>query len=112
MKHLRKNKLQVYCTLQQVSFPDHYDFFFYVVWTELLSTLWTHLLIALRPMWKWLLHKVSGKCELLRITYEEQPGVKQTKRIGRKFHYIIPSLPSSISFLSILSWLLVYHSFI
>lgn len=28
MKHLRKNKLQVYCTLQQVSFPDHYDFFF------------------------------------------------------------------------------------
>ncbi|PVD35075.1 hypothetical protein C0Q70_06356 [Pomacea canaliculata] len=32
-------------------------------------------------MWKWLLHKVSGKCELLRITYEEQPGVKQTKRI-------------------------------
>ena len=53
------------------------------VFTELFTTLWAQLFVWLRPMFKWLLHKVSGKCELLRITYEEQPGAKQTKRIGQ-----------------------------
>ncbi|XP_076446796.1 ELMO domain-containing protein 1-like [Babylonia areolata] len=54
-----------------------------MVFTEYLATLWTQFLVFARPMLKWLLHKVSGKCELLRITYEEQPGTTQTKRIEK-----------------------------
>ncbi|BFZ14495.1 hypothetical protein BsWGS_17534 [Bradybaena similaris] len=37
--------------------------------------------VLLRPMLKWLLRKVTGKCELLRVTYEEGDYVERTKRI-------------------------------
>ncbi|KAK7097334.1 ELMO domain-containing protein 1-like isoform X2 [Littorina saxatilis] len=54
-----------------------------MVFSELIASLWTQLLVLLRPMLKWILRKVTGKCQLLRITYEEQPGSKQTKRIEK-----------------------------
>ena len=59
--------------------------YFVSVLSEILTTLWTQLLVFLRPMLKWMLRKVTGKCELLRITYEDpQSGAKQTKRIGKE----------------------------
>jgi len=39
-------------------------------------------------MWKWVLRKWSGQCELLRITYENQKGAKRTKYIGKFYLYI------------------------
>lgn len=45
---------------------------------------WSALFFFLiRPMWKWVLRRVTGKCELLRITYEERKGAKRTLRIER-----------------------------
>jgi len=34
--------------------------------------------LTLHSMWKWIIHKVTGRCELLRIQYEEQPGAYRT----------------------------------
>jgi len=38
-------------------------------------------LVILRPMLKWVLRSVTGKCELLRITYEEVDKAKRAQRI-------------------------------
>ena len=38
--------------------------------------------LTLHSMWKWIIHKVTGRCELLRIQYEEQPGSYRTVKTG------------------------------
>jgi len=48
--------------------------FVYEWWIRLYFT-------VLRPMLKWFIRNVTGKCELLRITYEEQDKAKRAKRI-------------------------------
>ncbi|XP_046344469.1 ELMO domain-containing protein 2-like [Haliotis rufescens] len=50
---------------------------------ELWTSLWCHLYFLARPMIKWILRKVTGKCELLRITYGESAGAGRTKRIEK-----------------------------
>lgn len=39
------------------------------------------LYIYLRPMFKWIIRRVTGKCELLRITYQYPQGASRTKYI-------------------------------
>lgn len=52
--------------------------------TEWVSNAWTALYFFLvRPMWKWVLRKYTGKCELLRISYQYGDGAKRTKSIER-----------------------------
>ncbi|XP_050417714.1 ELMO domain-containing protein 2 [Patella vulgata] len=54
------------------------------MWSELWSNLWSSIFFSiLRPMLKWILRRVTGKCELLRITYEENHGSQRTKRIEK-----------------------------
>jgi len=53
-------------------------------------------------MFKWILHKVKGQCELLRIQYEEQPGYSRTQRTGQLVVGIV-FLPLSLSLLLSLS---------
>ena len=49
-----------------------------------LQNAWTTLFFSLIwPMWKWILRRATGKCELLRITYEEPKGAKRSLRIGK-----------------------------
>ncbi|XP_022326725.1 ELMO domain-containing protein 2-like [Crassostrea virginica] len=49
-----------------------------------LQNAWTTLFFSLIwPMWKWILRRATGKCELLRITYEEPKGAKRSLRIER-----------------------------
>ncbi|XP_005095322.1 ELMO domain-containing protein 2 isoform X2 [Aplysia californica] len=56
--------------------------------TDWLHEWWTKLyFVLLRPMLKWLLRHVTGKCELLRITYEESDRVSRTKRIESSLNY-------------------------
>lgn len=51
----------------------------------MLQALWTHLLAAvyvyLRPMFKWIIRRITGKCELLRIAYQYPTGAARTKYI-------------------------------
>ncbi|OWF37266.1 ELMO domain-containing protein 2-like [Mizuhopecten yessoensis] len=52
--------------------------------TEWLGNAWTALYFFLvRPMWKWVLRKYTGRCELLRICYQYDEGAKRTKSIER-----------------------------
>lgn len=52
--------------------------------SDWLQNAWTTLFFYLiRPMWKWVLRRATGKCELLRITYEERKGAKRTLKIER-----------------------------
>ncbi|XP_060083462.1 ELMO domain-containing protein 2-like [Ylistrum balloti] len=52
--------------------------------TEWLGNAWTALYFYLvRPMWKWVLRKYTGQCELLRISYQYDEGAKRTKRIEK-----------------------------
>lgn len=54
------------------------------MWTDYLHQTWVAFFFCvLRPMWKWVLRKWSGQCELLRITCENQKGAKRTKYIER-----------------------------
>ncbi|ESO93809.1 hypothetical protein LOTGIDRAFT_209335 [Lottia gigantea] len=54
------------------------------MWSELWANLWSSIFFTLfRPMLKWILRLVTGKCELLRITYEENAGSQRTKRIEK-----------------------------
>ncbi|XP_013380634.1 ELMO domain-containing protein 2 isoform X1 [Lingula anatina] len=41
----------------------------------------------LHPMLKWLLRKVTGKCELLRISYGEQVGAPRTRAIEKSLKH-------------------------
>lgn len=55
------------------------------MFSDWLQNAWTTLFFYLiRPMWKWVLRRATGKCELLRITYEERKGAKRTLKIGIK----------------------------
>lgn len=47
------------------------------LWGSLLATIYFYL----RPMFKWILRRVTGKCELLRIIYQYPPGTQQTKYV-------------------------------
>lgn len=51
----------------------------------MLPALWTGLLVTLyaffRPVIKWVIHRVTGKCELLRITYQYPSGATRTRNI-------------------------------
>lgn len=40
-------------------------------------------------MWKWIVHKVTGRCELLRILYDEQPGALRTLKTGECCHTLV-----------------------
>lgn len=52
--------------------------------TEWLGNAWTALYFFLiRPMWKWVLRKYTGRCELLRISYEYDAGAQRTKSIEK-----------------------------
>ncbi|XP_067663128.1 ELMO domain-containing protein 2-like [Haliotis asinina] len=53
------------------------------MWPEIWTSLWCQLYLLARPMIKWILRKVTGKCELLRITYDEDPGAGRTKKIEK-----------------------------
>lgn len=48
------------------------------LWASVLATLYVYL----RPMLKWLIRRVTGKCELLRVTYQYPAGALRTKGIG------------------------------
>ncbi|KAH3835163.1 ELMO domain-containing protein 2-like [Dreissena polymorpha] len=47
------------------------------LWTGLLACLYSNL----RPMFKWALRWATGKCELLRLSYQHSPGALRTKSI-------------------------------
>ncbi|KAK3579958.1 hypothetical protein CHS0354_033476 [Potamilus streckersoni] len=49
--------------------------------TELFGSVWARLFFLLRPMLKWVLNRVTGKCELLRITYQYSQGAERTHNI-------------------------------
>ncbi|XP_033743760.1 ELMO domain-containing protein 2-like [Pecten maximus] len=52
--------------------------------TEWLGNAWTALYFFLvRPMWKWVLRKYTGRCELLRLSYQYDEGAKRTKSIEK-----------------------------
>jgi hypothetical protein len=54
------------------------------MWSDWFQNAWTTLFFSIiRPMWKWILRRATGKCELLRISYEERQGAKRTLRIER-----------------------------
>ncbi|KAL4230242.1 ELMO domain-containing protein 1 [Mactra antiquata] len=50
---------------------------FPAIWASLLASLY----IYLRPMFKWIIRRVTGKCELLRISYQYPNGAARTKYI-------------------------------
>ncbi|KAF6022642.1 ELMOD1 [Bugula neritina] len=50
---------------------------------KLIAVIGQFLVLHAWPMFKWILHKVKGQCELLRIQYEEQPGYSRTQRTER-----------------------------
>ena len=52
------------------------------LWASLVATLY----IYLRPMIKWIIRRVTGKCELLRITYQYPNGAARTKYVGNVFY--------------------------
>ncbi|XP_045203580.2 ELMO domain-containing protein 2-like [Mercenaria mercenaria] len=47
------------------------------LWASLVATLY----IYLRPMFKWIIRRVTGKCELLRIVYQYPNGAARTKYV-------------------------------
>lgn len=47
------------------------------LWASLVATLYVYL----RPMFKWIIRRVTGKCELLRITYQYPNGAARTKYV-------------------------------
>ncbi|XP_060581413.1 ELMO domain-containing protein 2-like [Ruditapes philippinarum] len=47
------------------------------LWASLVATLYVYL----RPMFKWIIRRVTGKCELLRITYQYPKGAARTKYV-------------------------------
>ncbi|XP_064638000.1 ELMO domain-containing protein 2-like [Lineus longissimus] len=52
------------------------------MWQAVLYNAWHCLFFFLvRPMFKWVVRKVSGRCELLRITYNEPVGASRTHNI-------------------------------
>ncbi|XP_064608499.1 ELMO domain-containing protein 2-like [Liolophura sinensis] len=54
------------------------------MWSELWANVWTSLyLTVFRPMIKWLTHKITGKCELLRLIYLFPTGAERTKHIEK-----------------------------
>ena len=56
------------------------------MWREYLQQTWVAFFFCVvRPMWKWILRKWTGQCELLRITYENPKGAKRTKAIGNVY---------------------------
>ncbi|CAL1537967.1 unnamed protein product [Lymnaea stagnalis] len=49
--------------------------------------------ILLRPVLKWIIRQITGKCELLRITYEDVDQISKTKRIESSLkHSSLPEL--------------------
>ncbi|XP_071126322.1 ELMO domain-containing protein 2-like [Mytilus edulis] len=58
------------------------------MWKGYLHQTWVSFYFSvLWPMWKWILRKWTGKCELLRITSENPKGAKRTKAIERSLKH-------------------------
>ena len=56
----------------------------------MLALLWNlFFLNYLRPMYKWVLRKVTGKCELLRITSGQSRGADRAEMIGEVLLYSV-----------------------